>query len=43
MKAGKRRRKEPPAGGPSSEKPQASSKDVDYWLGVFGNERGEKD
>ncbi len=38
------RARKPPKGKsrkPAKEKPQASAKDVDYWLGVFGNGSSE--
>ena len=42
IKAGKGRSTKPRAGGLPSEKPQASSKDVDYWLEVFREEDVEE-
>jgi len=42
IKAGKGRSTKPRAGDLPSEKPQASSKDVDYWLEVFGEEDVEE-
>jgi hypothetical protein len=37
-----RKKKEAPMDA-RGDKPQASSKDVDYWLGVFGEESSEKE
>jgi predicted RNA-binding protein with PIN domain len=38
----KRRERKAAAANASPDKPQASAKDVDYWLGVFGDEGSEK-
>jgi len=38
-----RKRKEAATTNAPGDKPQASSKDVDYWLEVFGEESGEKE
>jgi predicted RNA-binding protein with PIN domain len=42
LKAPKGRKRRQSAANARSEKPQASAKDVDYWLGVFGDEGAEK-
>jgi len=38
LKAPKGRKRKGAAANATADKPQASSKDVDYWLGVFGDE-----
>jgi predicted RNA-binding protein with PIN domain len=42
LKAPKGRKRNGAAANPRSDKPQASAKDVDYWLGVFGDDGSEK-
>jgi hypothetical protein len=43
LRAGKGRKRKPLAMESTGDKPLASSKDVDYWLEVFGEEAPEKD
>jgi hypothetical protein len=43
LKARKRRKPKEAAANARSDKPRASAKDVDYWLGVFGEEGSEKE
>ena len=38
-----RKRKTGPRKDAAPDKPRASSRDVDYWLGVFGDEGPEED
>jgi len=43
LRTGKGRKRKAPATETTEEKPHASSKDVDYWLEVFGDESSEKE
>ncbi len=43
LKTGTGRGKRARSGRVSSEKPQVTARDVDYWLEIFGEERGEKE